>query len=277
MINMTMHKSIAALLSVAALASCDYEKNAVQDITGVLPAAGVRFFNFSVGAPSVNFYANDTKMTAILTATCSGVTVSDTCRTTGSEATTGVVYGNVGAGGLYSGIEPGQYTLTGRIAAATDKDLAISSLAATIESGKKYSYYMSGFYNTAAKTTDVFLVEDPFPAEIDWTAADVRFVHAISNANPMTLYARQVESGVEYPIGGEVGYKGATGFTKLPNGSYTLRTSYAGGTNAMTRVAVSFSAGTVYTITARGDILTAPTTTGCATTNRTCLDYTPNR
>jgi len=275
---MTKNKSIAVLLSVVALASCDYEKNAVQDITGVAPAARVRFFNFSVGAPSVNFYANDTKMTAILTATCSGTTVSDTCRNTGAEATTGVVYGSVGSGGLYAGIEPGQYTLTGRIAATTDKDLAVSSLGKTIESGKNYSYYMSGFYNTTTKTTDVFLVEDPFPAEIDWTAADVRFVHAISNANPMTLYARQVESGVEYAIGGEVAYKGASGFTKLPDGSYTLRTSYAGATtNAMSRTAVSFSAGTVYTITARGDILSAVTTTGCATTNRTCLDYTPNR
>lgn len=275
---MTKNKSIAALLSVALLASCDYEKNAVQNITGVAPAAKVRFFNFSVGAPSVNFYANDTKMTAILTAVCSGATVSDTCRSTGSESTTGVVYGGAGSGGLYTGIEPGQYTLTGRIAAATDKDLAISSIAANIESGKNYSYYMSGFYNTTTKTTDGFLVEDAFPAEIDWTAADVRFVHAISNANAMTLYARQVESGIEYPIGGEVAYKSATGFTKLPNGSYTLRTAYAGATtNAMSRTSVSFSAGNVYTITARGDILTAPTTTGCATTNRTCLDYTPNR
>jgi hypothetical protein len=273
-----MNKSIAALLSVAVLASCDYEKNAVQDITGVAPAAKVRFFNFSVGAPSVNFYANDAKLTATLTAVCSGATVSDTCKTTGSESTTGVVYGNVGSGGLYAGIEPGQYTLTGRIAATTDKDLTISSIATNIESGKNYSYYMSGFYNSTAKTTDAFLVEDPFPAEIDWTAADVRFVHAISNANPMTLYARQVESGVEYVIGGEVAYKGASGFTKLPNGSYTLRTSYTGAaTNAMSRAAVSFAAGSVYTITARGDILTAPTTTGCATTNRTCLDYTANR
>jgi hypothetical protein len=273
-----MNKSIAALMSVALLASCDYEKNAVQDIAGVPPASQVRFFNFSVGAPSVNFYANDTKMTATLTAVCSGATVSDTCKSTGSESTTGVVYGGVGGGGLYSGIEPGQYALTGRIAATTDKDLAISSVSANIESGKNYSLYLSGFYNTTTKTSDAFLVEDPLPAQIDWTAADVRFVHAISNANPMTLYARQVESGIEYAIGGEVAYKGATGFTKLPNGSYTLRTSYAGAsTNAMSRTAVSFSAGHVYTITARGDILTAPTTTGCATTNRTCLDYTPNR
>ena len=275
---MHRHKSLAVLLSAAALASCDYEKNAVQDITGVLPGANVRFFNFGVNAPGVNFYANDTKLTAISIATCSAVPPSETCATTGGESTLGIGYGGVGAGGRYAGLTPGQYTLSGRIAAATDKDLPISNVAATIENGKNYSFYQSGFYNTTTKTVDAFVVEDPFPAQIDWTAADVRFVHAISNANPMTLYARNQETGVEVAIGGEIGYKGGGAFTKLPGGVYDLRTTYAGATtNALTRTAVSFFPGRVFTITARGDIATAPTTTGCAATNRTCLDNTANR
>jgi len=37
----------------------------------------VKFYNFSTGAPGVNFYANDTKLTAITS-------------TTGAESTTGV-------------------------------------------------------------------------------------------------------------------------------------------------------------------------------------------
>ncbi len=278
MITINRLKSIAVLLSAAALASCDYEKNAVQDITGVLPAAGVMFFNFGVNAPAVNFYANDTKLTAISTATCSAVPPSEACATTGSESVLGVGYGGVGSGGLYAGITPGQYTLSGRIAAATDKDLAIANLAATIEAGKKYSFYQSGFYNTTTKIVDAFVVEDLFPAQIDWTAADVRFVHAISNANPMTLYARNQQSGVEVAIGGETGYKGGGAFTKLPSGVYDLRAAYAGATtNALTRTAVGFAAGRAYTITARGDITVPPTTTGCAAANRTCLDNTANR
>lgn len=271
-------KSIAVLLSAAALASCDYEKNAVQDITGVVPAAGVRFFNFGVNAPAVNFYTNDTKMTAISTATCSTVPPSEACATTGSESVLGVGYGGVGSGGLYAGVAPGQYTLSGRIAAATDKDLPISNVAATIDAGKNYSFYQSGFYNTTTKTVDAFVIEDLFPREIDWTAADVRFVHAISNANPMTLYARNQQTGMEVAIGGEIGYKGGGAFTKLPGGVYDLRTAYAGATtNALTRTAVSFSQGRVYSITARGDITVAPTTTTCVGTNRTCLDNTANR
>lgn len=271
-------KSIAVLLSAATLASCSYEKNAVQDITGVTPSAGVRFFNFGVNAPGVNFYANDTKLTAISTAACSAVPPSEACATTGSESTLGVGYGGMGSGGLYAGLEPGQYTLTGRIAAATDKDLPIATVATPIDAGKKYSFYQSGFYNTTTKTVDAFVVEDLFPADIDWAAADVRFVHAISNANPMTLYARNQQTGMEVAIGGELAYKGGGAFTKLPGGAYDLRTSYGGATtNAMTRTAVSFFPGRVYTITARGDITVAVTTTGCAAVNRTCLDATPNR
>ena len=275
---MNRHKSIAVLLGAATLASCDYEKNAVQDITGTAPAASVRFFNFGVNAPGVNFYANDTKMTAITTGACTTPPLSEACTTTGSESTNGVGYGGVGSGGFYSGIEPGQYALTARIAAATDKDLSISNLAATVEDGKKYSYYLSGFYNTTTKTVDGFMVEDPFPAEIDWTAAHVRFVNAISNANPMTLYARDQVTGVEYPVGGEMAYKAAGAFTPLPNGIYDLSTRYAGsGTNALTRTAVSFSAGEVYSITARGDITVAHTPTTCVGANRTCLDNTMHR
>lgn len=276
---MNRHKSIAVLLCAAALASCDYEKNAVQDITGTLPSALIKFFNFGVGAPGVNFYANDTKMTAVLFSSCSIPPISEECTTTGMEATTGVTYGNVGAGGLYSGIAPAQYTLTGRIAAATDKDLAISSVATMLDDGKNYSYYQSGVYNTTTKTVDAFIVEDAFPAEIDWSAAHVRFVNAIFNANPMTLYATHQETGEEFAVGGEIAYKGGGAFTPLPNGVYNLSTRYAGTTtSALVRTGVSFVAGRVYTIAARGDITVASTSaTTCAAANRTCLDNTLNR
>ena len=90
--------------------------------------------------------------------------------------------------------------MSGRISTTVDKDLPISSLAAGLEDGKKYSFYQSGFYNATTKTIDAFIVEDPIPAEVDWTAARVRFVHAISNANPMT-YMRGIRTGEEVAIG----------------------------------------------------------------------------
>jgi hypothetical protein len=240
----------------------------VRDISGPPPAASrIRFFNFGVNAPSVNFYANTTKMTAIQNST------------DGVEATTGVAYGGVGSGGAYAAIAPGPYTFTGKIAATTDKDLSISPLAATIEDGKYYSYYMSGIYNTTTKTVDAFVVEDPVVAPTDFSVATVRFVHAISNANPMTLYAKStVAPNTEYTIGAEVAYKGAGAFTAIPAGVYDLSTRYTGlTTNAMTRTGVSFVFGRVYTVTARGDITVAATPTACGATNKTCLDNTANR
>ena len=257
---MNRHRALAALLCAAALSSCD--KNAVQKIpTGPLLASRIKFFNFGVGAPAVNFYANDTKMTAIVS-------------TTGSESNNGVAYGGVGAGGAYVAIAPGPYTLTGRIAAATDKDLPISAVSTTIADGKYYSFYMSGLYDATAKTVDGFVVEDPFVAQFDYSVAYVRFVHAISNANPMTLYAKNTATGDEVAVGGEVAYKGAGAFTALPNGVYDLGARYTGlTTSAISRTAVSFLGGRIYTIGARGDL----TVTSTTAINRPLLDNTANR
>jgi len=209
----------------------------------------------------VNFYANNSKITAITSAT-------------GVEAVTGVSSGGVGSGGFYSAIQPGQYSFTGRISAVVDKDVVISTAAATLADGKAYSYYISGIYNTTAKTAEAFVLEDAFVDTLDYTVAYVRFVNAISNANPMTLYARNPTTGVELPVGGAVAYKAGGAFVALPNAVYDLSTRYAGSaTNVITRTAVSFSAGKVYTIGARGDITVVSTTLA----TRPQLDNTANR
>lgn len=253
------YAAAAALFGAVMLASC--EKNTVQDITGPFPSARVKFFNFGVAAPGVNFYANTTKMTAITS-------------TTGTESTTGVVYGSAGAGGLYIAIAPGDYALTGRIAAAVDKDLAISTVNQAIGDGKFYSFYMSGIYNTGTKTVDAFAVEDAFVTPPDFATAYVRFVHAISNANPLTLFAKSTTDTLlaEVTVGGPLSYKGAGTFTALPAGVYNLGARYTGvPTNAFGRTNVSFLGGRVYTVAARGDI-TVPTGT-----NAPALDNTANR
>jgi hypothetical protein len=247
------------LLCAVALTAC--EKNAVQDITGSLPGARIKFFNFGTNAPAVNFYANDSKITAITSAT-------------GVEAVTGVSSGGVGSGGFYSAVQPGAYTFTGKIAAAVDKDLVISRATATLVDGKAYSFYISGIYNTATKTAEAFLVEDPFVDTLDYTVAYVRFVNAIPNANPMTLYARNPTTGVELPVGGAVAYKAGGAFVALPGAVYDISTRYVGSTtNVITRTGVSFSVGKVYTIGARGDITVTSTTLA----TRPQLDNTANR
>jgi hypothetical protein len=256
---MTNYRAFAALLGAALLSSCD--KDAVQELTGPAPEAQIRFFNFGVNAPGVNFYANNQKITAILSAT-------------GTESTTGVVYGGAGTGGQYSSIDAGQYSLTGKIAATVDKDLTISTVTATLEDGKFYSFFMSGFYNTTTKTVEGFVVEDPVPPAFDFTQAYVRFVNAISNSSPMTLSIKNTATNAEIAIGSAVAYKSAGAFVPVPPAVYDLTTRVGTSTTAaITRTAVSFSAGRVYTITARGDM----TVTSTTATNRPFLDNTANR
>lgn len=254
------------LVAVAAAAGCD--KNAVQQIAGPLTGgASVKFFNFSVGSPNVNFYVNNVKTTAVASTSCFNLaTAADTikakCLAAGIEATTGVAYGSAGNGGnaWYSDLPPGQTTVQGRIAAATDKGLAIASAQANIEAGKYYSYYLSGIYNATAKTAESFIIEDPIPPT-DYTVAYVRFVHAMAGVNPMRLYLINRTTLAELPIGGtEVAYKAGSAFIAVPVGAYDLATRYAGtATNVVTRTNVSFGLGRVYTITARGNIATAST------------------
>src|SRR5256885_12119841 len=259
---MNRHLCVAVLLGTAVLAACD--KNAVQAIPTEPPLASrIKFFNFGVAAPAVNFYANDTKMTAILSGT-------------GAESNNGVAYGSAAAGGVYVSIAPGPYTLTGRIAAATDKNRPIATVSATITDGKYYSFYMSGFYNATAKTVDGFVLEDPFVAPTDYTVATVRFVNAIGNANPLTLYAKSTTdiTQPEVVVGAAVAYKGVGAFTVLPNGVDDLFARYTDSTtNKITTRGVSVSGGRGYNIGARGGI----TVTDSTATTRPILDNTPNR
>lgn len=263
-------RSLLVLLLAAALTpACD--ENAVTDIaepqTG---GASVKFFNFAPSSPQVNFYANDTKITAVSSTTCGILTDTnrEQCTTTGAEAVTGIAYGSSAnsASGWYSDLQTGQLTLNARIAAATDKGLQISSAPVALETGKFYSYYLSGVYDATNKTADSFVIEDVIPA-IDYTTAYVRFVHAIAGLDPLTLYLKNRETLEEVALNGEVAYKNGTAFVAVPEGAYDLAIRHAGSaTDVVLRANVSFADGRVYTITARG-----------IATGAKALDNTANR
>ena len=248
---------IAALAAVAFLAACS--GRGVQDLTSTLPTAGVKFYNFGLNAPSVNFYANDTKVTGVNS-------------TSGTESTSGTAYGGVAAGGFYNAIAPGAYTFTARITATTDNGAAIATMPVTIAAGKGYSFYLSGPYNPATKASDAFIVEDNVPV-IDYTQTNIRFVNAIYNSNPLTLYAKNPTTGDSVVIGGPLAYKSAGAFKPMPGAVYDLIVRNTGSNTAViTRTGVSFLASRSYTVSARGDITVVSTTAA----NRPILDNTPN-
>ena len=257
---MIRYARIAALAGAALLAACGDKVD--RTVTGPEPTARIKFFNFGVNAPGVDFYGNNVKLTAINSAV-------------GSESARGSIYGEGGAGGFYVNVAPGQYTLNGKITAATDHGLAISTATQNIESGKAYSFYQSGFYNTTTKTVDAFVLEDTWTVPTDFTKARIRFVNTISNATgPLQLVVKSQSTGSsEIVIGAPVAYKSATAFTDIPFGVYDLYGRYAGSaTNVFTRTGVSFGGGRVYTVAARGDI----TVTSTTATNRPFFDATAN-
>ena len=254
-------RRVGLLLGALVLAACEQNAIQIDDITAPLSGARVKFFNFGMGTPAVNFYANDRKMTAVLSAT-------------GVESTAGVAFGGVASGNLYTGIAPGSYTFSGRIAATIDKDVPIASIAGTLVDGRAYSVYLAGVYNATTKQVDGFIVEDQFPDTFDFTQALVRFVNASPNSQPQQLFV--IDAALQATaIGAAVPFKSAGAFVPVPTGSYNLSTFQPGLTTAVfARSAVSFLAGRVYTITARGDATIA--TTGTAV-NRAFLDNSVNR
>lgn len=260
-----MHRqlSLAVLLSAAVLSSCNwYDGTGVRDISEPVPSARIKFHNFSPSSVGVNFYANDVKMTAVLTGSCgSPATAADStsCATTGIESATGTAYGGLGSGGLYDAITPGQYTLTAKIAAKPD---VVATATQAIADGKYYSFFMSGVYNTTSKTAEAFVVEDPIPTgPVDYSVAYVRLVNAVSNATgPLTLYATNAETKAVAAVGGAVAYKSAGAFVSVPAGTYSLAVQYTGSTTSViSRTSAAFVGGRVYTVTARGSTATSST------------------
>jgi hypothetical protein len=268
---MTRLRFITALLGAAALSACS--KDAIQSIAGPTAGSNIKFYNFAVNAPGVNFYANETKVTAVSSTSCTPPT-DPRCTSTGIESTTGTAFGSLGNAGLYSSLAPGQYTFTGRIAAAADNGLAVSKLSAALGDGKYYSLYQSGFYDPVAKTTDAFILEDVFPTVIDFSKSYVRFVNAISNSNPMTLWAKNTLTGDSLAIGTSIAYKTGSTFLGVPGAVYDLTVRYAGSNTAViARAGVSFLVNRTYTVSSRGDMTVTSTTAA----TRPQLDNTTNR
>lgn len=165
---------LVAILLTTIIYSC--KKNGVQIIDAPLASgAQVKFFNFGMNSPSINFYANDAKVTATLSAT-------------GAESTTGVTYGNVFPALNYILLPAGSVNIKGQIpsTATTDANLSTVNLTANLELNKFYSLYTCGFYNTTAKTSDAFIIEDKLPA-VDTSTSYTRFVNTIPNVASASL------------------------------------------------------------------------------------------
>jgi hypothetical protein len=260
--------AITAVLLSALFYSC--KKDTVQVIDESIDASTpkIKYFNFGVNTPSVNFYANNVKVSAALSAT-------------GVESTAGVNNGSVYPASNYSLLSAGAYTFEARLPSTvtTDANLSINSFNGMLESNKSYSFYLCGLYT--AKKADAFIVEDKLPP-VDNNKAYVRFVNTVPNATSnMSLFVHDVTAaaGTDLPVATGIAYKGASEFVAVPVGVYELYARYpsAPTVNVISRngtSTVAFVGGRVYTIGSRGDITVS--TAGTAT-NRPLIDVTSNR
>lgn len=254
-------RALSALLAAVVLTACGSE--AAQRIDAPATGANIKFYNFAMNAPGVNFYANDTaKVTAV--AVGAGAPVD----------TVGTKYSSLGNAGLYSDLPSGSYSFQAKPASPSFNGASIGTATTSLVDGHYYSFFLSGFYNTTTKQADAWVIEDAFPSTIDFNITSVRFVNASPNSQPMQLFAKNTVTGVETPVGSAVAYKGATPFVSYPPAAYDLNVRAVGSsTNLITRTGVSFNSGKAYTIAARGDM----TVTSTTATNRPFLDNTANR
>lgn len=249
--------------AVLLVSSCD--KDAVQIIDTPPNGPLVKVYNFALNGPSANFYINDFKISAANS-------------TSGVELATGLGYSGVFPTNNSYVNAPISGSVTFKtivpVAATTNPGVTIANISSTIESGKYYSFYTSGVFDATSKTTSGFVVEDIVPA-VDTSTAYVRLVNTIPNTGiaGFNLTGINTNTMAAITIAEPTAYKTASQFVKVPNGVYNLTsvstntpTSYT-----ITRTAVSFAKGLVYTITTRGD---ATLTTGA---NARALDLTRNR
>jgi len=246
---MNRYASLALALCAVTAAACGDQT--VQNITGPVTGAAVKFVNVSVGSPGVNFFAGTSKVTAISSTSCQPPNdTTSTCRTNGVESTTGTGFAALGNGGLYNSVTPGTVTLAGKIAAATDNGLDIGDVSAQLVDGKFYSFYLSGVYNTTTKKADAFVIEDPVPPAPD-TLTYVRLVNAIAGSQPMALTIQNTTTNATSVPNTGVAYKAAGAFTAVPAGVYNLTGNSTGAVPVASNI--SLVAGHVYTVVARGD------------------------
>jgi hypothetical protein len=255
-------RALAVLLGAGALAAC--EKNAVQEISSPVSGAFVRFHNYSVGAPGVNFYANDQKLTAVSSTSCTPLPADATkCTTTGVESTNGITYGNTALGGNYAMVTPGQYSLTGRIAAATDNGLAVSTIDTPLADGKFYSYFTSGIYNATTKKADAFLIEDALPTSFDYTKAYIRFVNASANAPTISASTKLQGTTEVVAIATSLAYKSASPIVTVTPGVHDITVTIGSVSTTFTNQTVT--GGHVFTLALRGDATAAAGATNALT------------
>lgn len=244
---------------ILVLSSCD--KNAFQVIDAPPTGPNFRVYNFAVGGPQINVYVNDVKVSAIGS-------------TTGKESASGIAaYGIFPGTNSYVNIQnTGNVTIKAMtpINATANPGVTTTTATTSFDNNKYYSFFTTGIYNTTARTSTSFVIEDKLPA-IDVNFAYVRVVNTVPNAtNGFDMKATNKVTNEVVTISGPISFQSASEFIKVPAGIYNLTsTSVNTPTNyVIARVDLELVKGFVYTLAPRGTVVTASTLAIDMTRNR---------
>lgn len=247
--------------------SCKDE--AVLNINEPIVGARVKLYNFGISAPTVNFYSNDTKISAVLSAT--GVESIN-------GISTGSVYPSIGYALSPEGQRLFQAITPPAIPLPAPPNTTIAAVSAAVVNDKFYSVFVSGFYSATDKKADMFVVEDNFPKGLDTATTYIRLVNPGSNTSTLKAILTKTTTVTGQPpiienftLADAVPYKGASPFVAFKPGAYSITVTDAASGKVVTRAATSFLRERVYTLALRGNLVT--TTTGFAP----FIDFTTNQ
>lgn len=218
---------------------------------GEIVGAKIRLYNFAMGGPTVNFYSDEVKISAV-----------------GSsnklEALGGVVYGGEYPSNQYALAPAGSRN----ILAITPMNLVVNGAVTTakiptnLTDGKFYRVYTSGIYNAVDKISEGFYIEDIFPQTIDTAGAYVRVVNPCPNSSiKLTLQKSITVAGVkevleEIEIGNHVDYQKGSDFLLVKPGEWEIVLTDLIPGKIATRAYTGFLKQRVYTLSLRGNIVT---------------------
>lgn len=244
-------------LLMATLLSCGDKDIVISEYTRAPgDEAQVRFYNFGINAPSVNFYANDVKVTAAQSLT-------------GEMAATGVSFGGTYPSLGYVEVPTGQGVIVKSKTPTTlviptnnvnkyEKDKEVSNLTvSTLESRKQYSVFIAGYFNKDTHTAESFVISDDLPPS-DTSKVFIRVVNSgVAEAGTLSIKAERMKGTEvlsEQVIDAALPFKKATPFVALPYGSYRLTIVSSVTPTVLWQRTLTLNADRVHTIAVRGDL-----------------------
>ena len=248
---------IIGVIGLLGLVSCGDKDVIIKEYTREPGTeAQVRFYNFGISAPSINFYANGKKVTA-------------TQSLTGEMAPTGVSFGGTYPSLGYVEIEPGSnITISSKtpttLAIPTnntnnyEQDKQVSSVnVSSLESKKRYSLFIAGYFDKNTHTAESFIISDDLPPS-DTSKVFIRFVNSgVAEAGTLSIKVSRMEGTTvltEDIVDPALAFKTATPFVAFPYGTYKFTIIPSNATNRIWERTISLNRDRVHTIAVRGDL-----------------------